>query len=57
MHTNESTSIMIATNNTNKRRRTTFPFDHCKVCNDKATGFHYGGKHLSNLILLIHLFS
>lgn len=26
------------------KSRTTFPFGLCKVCNDKATGFHYGGK-------------
>ena len=25
-----------------KRTRSTFPFGKCKVCNDKATGVHYG---------------
>lgn len=24
------------------RRKSTFPFGKCKVCNDKATGVHYG---------------
>ena len=25
-----------------KRAKSTFPFGKCKVCNDKATGVHYG---------------
>jgi hypothetical protein len=25
-----------------KRSKSTFPFGKCKVCNDKATGVHYG---------------
>lgn len=24
------------------RKKSTFPFGKCKVCNDKATGVHYG---------------
>lgn len=28
-----------------KRTRSTFPFGKCKVCNDQATGFHYGGMY------------
>lgn len=27
---------------TTKRAKSTFPFGKCKVCNDKATGVHYG---------------
>ena len=27
---------------TPKRAKSTFPFGKCKVCNDKATGVHYG---------------
>jgi len=26
----------------NKRAKSTYPFGKCKVCNDKATGIHYG---------------
>jgi hypothetical protein len=25
-----------------KRLKSTFPFGKCRVCNDKATGVHYG---------------
>jgi hypothetical protein len=34
-------------NDSKNKSRTTFPFGLCKVCNDKATGFHYGGKFIA----------
>jgi len=50
MNKNDSNSSMSyhqhinnnSNNNVNKRPKSTFPFGKCKVCNDKATGIHYG---------------
>jgi hypothetical protein len=36
-----------------KRTRSTFPFGKCKVCNDQATGFHYGGMYYNVLLTLL----
>lgn len=39
---NSTSSDKISTPTTTKRPKSTFPFGKCKVCNDKATGVHYG---------------
>ena len=37
-----SADIDLGLSQNNKRPKSTFPFGKCKVCNDKATGVHYG---------------
>nr|ASL70536.1 nuclear receptor [Brachionus calyciflorus] len=44
-HTTETFQLNDCQNEKNKiikKTRSTFPFGKCKVCNDKATGVHYG---------------
>lgn len=52
--TNPCTFSMLNSFN-HARVQITNPFGKCKICKDKATGFHYGGKNSDYQIFDFHL--
>jgi hypothetical protein len=41
--TSQKNSVKFSTNiDKQQKKKSTFPFGECKVCDDKSTGIHYG---------------